>query len=102
MWSETQTQAAVVRRLIQDSKGEFGLQVRVKLYFWLADGSSPLRRDVFDLCHELRMPDRVHGTVADFCASRIFAEIVIPVPIMGRTHGPGCEAAATIRANVLE
>ena len=78
------------------------MQVRVELYFWLADGSSPLRRDVFDLCHELRMPDRVHGTVADFCASRIFAEIVIPVPIMGRTHGPGCEAAATIRANVLE
>src|ERR1051325_7844197 len=59
------------------------------------------RSDRSDARGESRVRGRIHGTVADRGARRVFAQIIVTLPIFRRSNRSRQEAAA-VRADVIE
>jgi hypothetical protein len=64
--------------------------------------SSLVRRDGSDRGCELRMHIRINRPVLDFRTGFVFAKVVVAVPILGWPDRSRHEAAATIRANIIQ
>src|ERR1044072_1266279 len=60
------------------------------------------RRDGSDARGESRVRWRILGTVADRGARRLFAQIIVPLPIFRRSNRSRHEAAAAVGADVIE
>ena len=60
------------------------------------------RRDGSDGGRELRVHRRIQGAVSHRRARRVFAQIIITMPIFRWSNRPRHEAAAAVRADIIE
>jgi len=48
------------------------------------------------------MLQRVYWPIPDMGACRIFAQVIISLPVIGRSYGSGDKSTAAIRADILQ
>jgi len=64
--------------------------------------STKFGRDGFDAFGKLLMEPKVHRAMFDFCAHRIYAEIIVVLPVPGWADWAGTKATAAIGTNVVQ